>query len=89
MSSTPIHQYQRSPIERAADHLRRVRERSAARQANVPISNASNTQPYDDAELRPFSGRTGAMDAYALPSRMGERLVYPRGQRVGESGVAP
>jgi hypothetical protein len=24
---------------------------------------------YDGAELRPYSGRTGAMDAYSLPSR--------------------
>lgn len=37
------------------------------------------TERYDGAELRPFEGRSGAMDAFSLPSlRFGER-VYWRG----------
>lgn len=31
--------------------------------------NVMDQPPYDGAELRPFTGRAGAMDAYALPSR--------------------
>ena len=38
-----------------------------------------NRDHYDGAELRPFAGRPGAMDAFELPSlRFGER-VYRRG----------
>jgi hypothetical protein len=33
--------------------------------------------PYDGAELRPFSGRSGALDAYALPSMRGGRTYPP------------
>ena len=29
---------------------------------------------YDGAELRPYVGRPGAMDAFAKPSRMGDSL---------------
>lgn len=32
------------------------------------------------AELRPYEGRPGAMDAFALPSRMGRRLVWRDGR---------
>ena len=35
---------------------------------------------YDGAELRPFTGRPGSMDAYALPSlHMGQ--THKRGER--------
>lgn len=34
---------------------------------------------YVGAELRPYEGRPGAMDAFALPSRMGSRLHYRDG----------
>jgi hypothetical protein len=33
--------------------------------------------PYTGAELRPFSGRAGAMDAYKLPSMRGGKPVEP------------
>ena len=33
------------------------------------VTNSSMTERYDGAELRPFAGRPGAMDAYALESR--------------------
>lgn len=36
---------------------------------------------YDGAELRPFEGRPGAMDALKLPSRVGRHLVYRNGER--------
>lgn len=40
--------------------------------------NASNRALYDGAELRPNAGRPGAMDAYSLPSRVGDKLVHYR-----------
>lgn len=33
-----------------------------------------------DAELRPYAGRPGAPDAFAMPSRMGSRLHWPDGR---------
>lgn len=36
---------------------------------------------YDGAELRPFAGRAGAMDAFDKPSRMGRVLVWRDGRR--------
>lgn len=32
---------------------------------------------YDGAELKPFEGRAGAMDAYKLPSVRGNQVVQP------------
>ena len=43
------------------------------------ITNASSGQPYDGAELRAHV-RPGALDALALPSRMGQRLHYRDGR---------
>ena len=31
---------------------------------------------YTGAELKPFTGRTGAMDAFKLPSLMGGKLIF-------------
>lgn len=39
----------------------------------------TTTGLYTGAELRPYEGRPGAMDAFALPSRMGRRLHYRSG----------
>lgn len=36
---------------------------------------------YDGAELRPFAGRPGAMDAFACPSLNGDQLTPYRGPR--------
>jgi hypothetical protein len=33
-------------------------------------------EPYDGAELKPYTGRPGATDSLKLPSRMGNTLVY-------------
>ena len=65
----------------AALARRMQRERAGAGQR--PITNATSTTPYDYAELRPFEGRQGALDAFALPSRMG-RFRHYRDGRVEE-----
>lgn len=46
-----------------------------------PIRNANSSQPYSALarDLAP-SVRPGAMDAFALPSRQGMRLVWPKGK---------
>ncbi len=31
---------------------------------------------YSGAELKPFAGRTGAMDAFKLPSLIGDQRLY-------------
>lgn len=36
---------------------------------------------YDGRELLPYVGRPGAMDAFDLPSRMGNRLVFRDGRQ--------
>ena len=44
-----------------------------------PDKSASSSPPrqlYDGAELAPHTGRPGAMDAFALPSRMANTLRY-------------
>ena len=57
--------------ERAAIHCA-----PAARRASVTHTEGT----YAGAELRPFVGRPGSMDAFALPSRMSNRLVYRDGR---------
>src|SRR5450830_1236412 len=44
----------------------------------APACRAS-VESYEAPELRPFDGRPGAMDAFALPSRMGTALVFRDG----------
>lgn len=41
---------------------------------------------YQGAELRPFVGRPGAMQAFALPSRVNHRLYHPDGRVTGLQG---
>ena len=54
-------------------------ERTAQRESErIRGEYLSKTKHYDGKELRPYEGRPGALDAYRLPSRMGNRLVYPR-----------
>ena len=38
-----------------------------------------DTPVYTGAELRPYTGRPGAMDAFGKPSRVGHRLHYRDG----------
>jgi hypothetical protein len=42
-----------------------------------PVTPISKKEYYDGAELKPFSGRTGALDAYKLPSIRGGKPVEP------------
>jgi hypothetical protein len=43
--------------------------------------NASSRETYTGAELRPYTGRPGAMDAYSLPSlQSGRRVHYQTGE---------
>ena len=48
------------------------------REAPVRNSNAKGT--YAGAELQPFSGRPGPIDAYALPSRTSHKREYRDGR---------
>ncbi|MBB3642580.1 hypothetical protein [Variovorax atrisoli] len=65
----------------------RAWEAEARRQANIASTGAAVAQPrvtrftgtYTGAELRPYDGRPGAMDAFALPSRVGRRLRFRNG----------
>ncbi len=55
----------KSPIDQMAhvqNHIRSVRTMFTGHHV------ATERQSYDGAELRPFTGRPGSMDAYALPS---------------------
>jgi hypothetical protein len=46
----------------------------------APANDVFKRGMYDGKELRPFTGRPGSMDAYALPSlHMGQ--TYQRGER--------
>ncbi len=67
-------------------HLHRAPSDTAKKAApikfGVPsrITNSSSNSLYDGAELRPFCSRPGAMAAYSLPSRVGNRLFYHDGR---------
>ena len=45
-----------------------------------PVRNSNAKGTYSGAELQPFSGRPGAMDAYALPSRTSNKRIYRDGR---------
>lgn len=65
-----------NPEHRAA---RRANERALT--AAGPATNSTQRgQPYDTPELKPFTGRPGAMDAFALPSRRGGARYYRDGR---------
>ena len=60
-----------------SDYVRRgKRPLTTARPINTPVANDT----YDAKDLRPFDGRSGAMDAYRLPSIINGREV-PRGKK--------
>ena len=72
------------------EHWQRLRaqERELKTTRPAPVANSTvdhETNPYTAPELAPFSGRHGAMDAFALPSRRGRgrgRARYYRDGRV-------
>lgn len=68
-------------LTRPASDFTRMRKAATVKRtwADMPISNASSTRPYDGAELRAHV-RPGAMDAMALPSRVHDRLHYRDGR---------
>ena len=68
----------------AVANKQRWKDNKATPAATRAFVNASTVRKYDGAELRPFDGRPGAMDAYSLPSRMGDRRVH---YRTGEAMV--
>lgn len=58
---------------------------------DVPVKAGTTFGTYDGAELKPFDGRPGAMDAFSLPSLVsGERVprTAPRLLCVGKAGPA-
>lgn len=55
----------------------------------TPVRNSTASGLYVPIELRPYEGRPGAMDAFSLPSRVGNDLVQPRGIKAGCTGPAP
>ncbi len=61
-------------------HTKRFEQRASAssfsRTAGLPVRNSTSTDLYSGAELRDFTGRPGAMDAYRLPSLIGPKRVY-------------
>ena len=65
------------------EHLaaRRARERTLT--ATGPVVNSNMRSTYNGAELAPYTGRPGAMDAFALPSRMGGVRFYRDGRVEG------
>ena len=76
-----------SPHELAMAELHRTADagrRRSLQHARERVTNASqhlrDGATYDGAELRPFEGRPGALDAFAWPSRYGNRLVYRDGR---------
>lgn len=78
-------QPRRGPHELAMAELHRTADagrRRSLQHARERVTNASqhlrDPGTYDGAELRPFEGRPGAMDAFALPSLIGVRRVWRR-----------
>lgn len=73
-------------VRRAEQYARR----RPGRRASTPVTAtpAAKDEPngYPCPELRPFTGRPGAMQAFALPSRVNHRLYHPDGRITGLQG---
>lgn len=63
-------------------------EQQRAERASL-VRNSTASGLYIPTELRPYEGRPGAMDAFNLPSRVGNELLQPRGIKSGCTGPAP
>lgn len=60
--------------------VRVVKEYVAPSAKAPPIRNSNAKGTYTGAELLPYQGRPGAMDAYALPSRTFDKRQYRDGR---------
>lgn len=61
--------------------------KTPARKVTTPapmICNSNSRGTYTGRELMPFAGRPGAMDAFRLPSRIGNDVLVPRAVREGK-----
>ena len=54
--------------------------RAPSRPKTPPVTNSGQREHYTGAELAPYRGRPGAMDAYHLPSRMENTLHWRDGR---------
>jgi hypothetical protein len=61
-----------------ASNRHRAKDMKPTKATSRMLVNAGSRQAYDGAELRPYNGRPGAMDAYKLPSLQGDRRVHYR-----------
>lgn len=61
----------------AQPSMKRVTAKAKSLPVPIEIFGGSS---YQGRELQPYQGRPGAMDAFALPSRMGNRLHYRDGR---------
>jgi len=67
---------------------RNLREKITASRDGL-IINATTRASYDGADLAPYADRAGALTAYALPSRMGARLIHPDGRVTDAHATKP
>ena len=58
----------------------RVVKEHLAPSAKAPVRNSNAKGTYTGAELLPYQGRPGAMDAFALPSRTFDKRQYRDGR---------
>lgn len=65
-------------LHRTADAGRRRSLQHARERVTNASQHLRDGATYDGAELRPFEGRPGAMDAYGLPSLIQGRRVWRR-----------
>lgn len=62
-----------------AANRQRWKEHKTTKAASRTLVNAGvRGEPYSCPELKPYVGRPGAMDAYSLPSRVGDRRFHYR-----------
>jgi hypothetical protein len=63
----------------AAANKQRWKDHKTTRATSRTLVNAGvRGEPYSCPELKPYVGRPGAMDAYNLPSRVGDRRFHYR-----------
>jgi hypothetical protein len=67
-----------------AANKQRWKDNHFIKAASRTLVNAGSRVAYNGAELRPYNGRPGAMDAYSLPSLQADRRVHYRTGEVVE-----